>query len=91
MAKSSTSINAVKFRLGRVAKDWGELAAILRQAAAEPGYCGPDVEPVERVAGDLAVVRSAVHNWVLDEALRRRPRPGLRGPAARVVRELFRG
>jgi hypothetical protein len=27
----------VKLRLGRVAKDWGELAAILRQAAAEPG------------------------------------------------------
>jgi hypothetical protein len=80
MAKSSISINAVKFRLGRVAKDWGELAAILRQAAAEPGYCGPDVEPVELVAGDLAVVRSAG-----------RPRPGLRGPAARVVRELFRG
>jgi hypothetical protein len=67
MAKSSIShvINAARFRLNRVEKDWDELAAILRQAAAEPGYCGPDLEVVERVEDDIAGVKSAADKWVL--------------------------
>jgi hypothetical protein len=51
MARSSTShtINAARFRLGRVQKDWGEIAAILRQEAAEADYAGPCLAAIERL------------------------------------------
>jgi hypothetical protein len=72
MAKTSTihSFNAAKFRLGRVAKDWGELEAILRQAAAEPGYGGPAIDVVEQVGANIARIRIAVRDWPLNMALR---------------------
>jgi hypothetical protein len=78
MAETSHAINAVKFRLGRVAKDWGELAAILRQAAAEPDYGGPDLDVIERIENDIAAVKSAVRNWALDFALQHPPTRVLR-------------
>jgi hypothetical protein len=71
MARSSA--NAVKFRLGRVAKDWGELAAILRGEADKPSYAGPDIEVVERVGGIIATINSAVSDWAFDQA-QQRPR-----------------
>jgi hypothetical protein len=71
MARSSTrhTINAARFRLVRVAKDWRELAAILGQAAAEADYGGPDIEVVERIEGDIAAVKLAIRDWVLHMAL----------------------
>jgi hypothetical protein len=72
MAKKS-SINAVKFRLGRVAKDWDEITAILRREAGEPNYAGPDIEVVERTGGIIAVIRERVSDWAFDY-IQRRPR-----------------
>jgi hypothetical protein len=71
MARSSTShtINAARFRLGRVRKDWGEIAALLRQAAAQPDYAGPDLKVIERIEGDIAAVKLAIRDWVLNMAL----------------------
>ena len=52
-----------------------EALALLRDAAAEADYCGPPVEPVELVAAHIAEIRVAVRNWMIDEALRRPPKP----------------
>ncbi len=59
---------------------WREALELLQTAAALPGYCGPDVQAVERVAAGIAEVRGQLKNWALEENLRAPP-----GRAARLV------
>jgi hypothetical protein len=89
MAKSST-YNRTQFRLVRAEATWRELTEVVRAAAALPDYVGPDVGAFERVADDIAALRLEVRSWGIDEALRRRPRPALRGPALRAIQEVLR-
>ena len=89
MAKSST-YNRTQFRLVRAEATWRELTEVVRAAAALPDYVGPDVGSFERIAEDIAALRLEVRSWGIDEALRRRPRPALRGPALRAIQEVLR-
>jgi hypothetical protein len=73
------AINAVKFRIGRVDKDWRELAAIVRLAADKPGYAGPGVELADQIAGDITRFKEAVSHWMLAEMLRQTSAKKLRG------------
>jgi hypothetical protein len=72
MATPSTAhfYNAAKFRLGRVAKDWGELEAILREASSRPNYAGPSIETIKQLGADIAKVRTAVRDWPVNMTLR---------------------
>ena len=88
MAKSST-YNRVNFRLVRAEASWREVLELVCAAAAQPNYVGPDVGSFERIAVDIAALRLEVRSWGIDEALRRRPRPALRGAALRAVREVL--
>jgi hypothetical protein len=63
MAKSST-YNQVTFRLQRAEASWREVQQLVREAAALPGYCGPEVGDIERVAEDIAQVRIQVRSGV---------------------------
>ena len=48
------TVNQVKFRVVRAAKDWEEALALVRRAATAPGYSGPPLEVVERMAVVIA-------------------------------------
>jgi hypothetical protein len=78
MATSRHPVNAVRFRLGRVQRDWHDITAILREAAADPSYAGPDIEVLEKIDEVIAGVRVAVRNWILAGGPPRRT-PQLRG------------
>jgi hypothetical protein len=88
-----STVNAVRFRVGRAEKDWREAVELVREAAALPGYRGPALEDLERVAAAMAAVRALVANWHLDEALLRdqrraaRPRPP-RPAVKKLIHEL---
>jgi hypothetical protein len=70
--RTYSAINAAKFRVIRAAVAWDELVEVLRSAAAEPGYCGPDLRAVEWLGGEIATVRLALREWAIKEVLRRR-------------------
>jgi hypothetical protein len=69
------TVNQVKFRVVRAAKDWEEALALVRRAATAPGYSGPPLEVVERMAVVIAEIRAQVHAWSLEEQRRRASRP----------------
>jgi hypothetical protein len=75
MSPEISTINAVRFRLSRAAKDWGEALDLVRQAAATPGYSGPPLEDLERVAADIAEIRVQLRDWMIDEVVRDRIAP----------------
>jgi hypothetical protein len=89
MARSST-YNRVKFRLLKAEASWREVLELVRAAAAQPNYAGPEVGSFERIAEDIGALRVEIRSWGIDEALRRRPRPALRGPVLRAVSEILR-
>jgi hypothetical protein len=64
----------------------------VRQAAAAPGYSGPDVRAFEQIAAGIAKISNEIRNWGLDEQLRRasRPRRASRGQE-RAVRQAIAG
>jgi hypothetical protein len=80
----------VNFRLLRAEATWLEALELLRDAAAQPNYAGPDVGSFERIAEDIGALRVEIRAWGIAEALRRRPRAALRGPALRAVHEALR-
>jgi hypothetical protein len=88
MARST--YNRVKFRLLKAEAAWIEVLELLRAETAQPNYVGPDIGSFERVAEDIGALRVEVGSWGFAEALRHRPRPALRGPALRAVREVLR-
>jgi hypothetical protein len=87
MARFST-YNRVKFRLLKAEATWRELLELVRGAAAQPNYVGPDVAAFERIADDIGALRVELRSWAFHEASRQRPRPALRGAALRAVREV---
>jgi hypothetical protein len=74
-APEITTINAVRFRVQRAAKDWGEVLDLVRQAAAAPGYSGPPLGSVERIAAGIAEIRVQLRDWMIDEVVRDRVAP----------------
>jgi hypothetical protein len=78
MATPRHPVNAVQFRLGRIQRDWHDITAILREAAADPGYAGPDIDVLEKIEEVIAGVRVGVRNWILAGGPPRRT-PQLRG------------
>jgi hypothetical protein len=84
MATSRHPVNAVRFRLSRVQRDWRDIVAILREAPGEPGYAGPDIDVLEKIEDVIAGVRVRVRDWILAGGSRRRPAPARRGRAAVV-------
>jgi hypothetical protein len=89
MATPRHPVNAVQFRLGRIQRDWHDITAILRAAAADPGYSGPDIEAVEKLEEIIAQVRAGVRNWILAGGPPRR-NPPLRGRERAVVLQAIR-
>jgi hypothetical protein len=73
MATIST-INRVRYRVVRAETRLREALELLREATAEPQYCGPPLEAVEQVAARVAELRPLIRNWAIDEALRRPPK-----------------
>jgi hypothetical protein len=59
------TIAQVKFRVARTEQDCRQMVEIIRQAADEPGYCGPELALFERLAADTAAVRQALRAWLL--------------------------
>jgi hypothetical protein len=94
MSPEIAQINAVRWRLGLADRRWQEAIELLRQAAAAPGYSGPALESVERVAAGIAEVRDQVKNWHLEANIRRASRPrimssGQRNSVKRAISELY--
>ena len=73
MATARHPVNAVRFRLSRVQRDWRDLVAILREAAGDADYAGPDIEALEKIGEVLAGVRAGVRDWILAGGPPRRP------------------
>jgi hypothetical protein len=67
-------VNRVRYRVAHAEKDCREALELLRAATAEADYCGPPLEPLERVAASIAEIRVTIRNWAIDEALRRPPK-----------------
>ena len=84
MATARHPVNAVRFRLSRVQRDWRDLVAILRAAAGEPGYAGPDIDVLEKIEEVIAGVKIGVRDWILAGGSQRRPAPARRARAAVV-------
>ena len=57
-------IRKAQFHCGRAAEGWDELVEILRAAAAEPGYAGPSLQSVERVAASIRSTQTAIERWM---------------------------
>jgi hypothetical protein len=70
---SKPPINAVKFRVANVEKALEEVIELLRPAAQERNYAGPDVAQVEQLARLVGLMRQVVGEWGVAEAARRRP------------------
>jgi hypothetical protein len=85
--------NAVRWRLGIADRRMKEALELLRQAAAAPSYCGPDVEVVERVVGVFAQIRKQVADWSLEEQRRyaNRPHRASRGSSRAILKALGAG
>jgi hypothetical protein len=92
MSPEISTTNRVRYRVAAVEKDWLQVLALVREAAAKPDYSGPPPAAVEQVAGAIAALRTQVRNWTLDEQLRRasRPRIASRGQS-RIIRQAIRG
>jgi hypothetical protein len=90
MSPEISTVNAVRFRVARAEKDWQEALALVRAAAAAPGYRGPVLEDLERVAAAIAEIRGQIRNWTLGEALLRGQRRAARPrPARPAVKKLI--
>jgi hypothetical protein len=70
-----STVNAVRWRVAIADRRWHEALELVRQASAQAGYSGPDVQAVERIAAAIAELRAQVKNWSLDEQVRRASRP----------------
>jgi hypothetical protein len=86
------AVNAVRWRMKLAAHRWQEATELLRQAAAAPGYCGPPLDVVERMAGVIGQIRSHVQAWHIEEQRRRasRPRIAAKGQRTAVRRAIAR-
>jgi hypothetical protein len=84
------TVNAVRWRMKLAEHRWQEAVELLRQVAAAPGYCGPPLDVVERMAGVIGQIRSQVHAWHIEEQKRRasRPRIASRGQTRAIRRAL---
>lgn len=94
MSPEISTTNRVRYRVAIAEKSWREALELVREAAAQPGYAGPALDQLERIAAGIAEVRDQVKSWGLDEQLRRasRPRRATRGQSRtirRVVAELY--
>jgi hypothetical protein len=70
-----STVNAVRWRMGIAEQRWRQAVELLREAAAAPGYSGPPLEVVERMAVVMAEIRGQVLNWQIEEHARRASRP----------------
>jgi choline dehydrogenase-like flavoprotein len=89
-----STANAVRWRLSLADRRINEALELLRQAAAAPSYCGPDVEVVERLVGVFAQIRKQVANWSLEEQIRydaSRPHRASRGSSRAVLKAIGEG
>jgi hypothetical protein len=58
------TISRVRFRVSRAARDWNAALEILAEAAQAPGYCGPDLAILERVAAEIAAIqKELLRDW----------------------------
>jgi hypothetical protein len=83
--RSFSAYNEARFRVTRAEKAWAELVEVLRSAAAEPDYRGPDLRAVEWLGDEITMVRQALREWATEEVLRRRRVRRLSSGRARAV------
>ena len=76
-----TTTNQVRWRVAIADRRWREALELVRQASAAPGYSGPAIEDLERVAAAIAEIRDQVKDWSLEENLQphKPPAPRLAG------------
>jgi hypothetical protein len=91
MSPEITLTNQVRWRVAIADRRWREAVELLRTAAAAPGYCGPPLDVVERMAGVIAEVRDQIKAWSIEEQRRRTNRPRIATrPVKRALAELYR-
>jgi hypothetical protein len=56
----ASRVNKVRFRVGQAEAALREVVELLRDAASVPGYDGPDLQVIERLAEVVAEVRGQV-------------------------------
>ena len=61
------AVNQIRWRVGICDRRMKEAVELLRVVAAVPGYCGPPVEVVERLADIIGEIRGQIHSWTLKE------------------------
>jgi hypothetical protein len=89
-----TLTNQVRWRVAIVDRRMKEAVELLRSAATAPGYCGPPLDVVERMAGIIGEIRGQVQAWSFEEQKRRANRPrvasqGMRRSMKQAIRELY--
>jgi hypothetical protein len=92
MSPEITLTNQVRWRVAIVDRRMKEAVELLRSAAAAPGYSGPPLDVVERMAGVIAEIRSQVQAWSIEEQRRHARRPRIANRSMKqAIRELYHG